>query len=124
MLQVFHVSHDYLLIHVEDGHQVRTKMRDVESSARAVETLVVETRRVVPPVNGTSAITRNGKPLAGEVSVVDSLLAGCEGCASTGSCVCLAQAISNMGSVSAKKINATEIVGLVIGLPLTRILFA
>jgi hypothetical protein len=29
-----------------------------------------------------------------------------------------------MGSVSAKKINATEIVGLVIGLPLTRILFA
>jgi len=41
-LQIFYVADNYLLVDVENRHQIRTQVRDVQATAVAVETLVIE----------------------------------------------------------------------------------
>ena len=41
-LQIFYVADNYLFIDVENRHQIRAEVRDVQATAAAVETLVIE----------------------------------------------------------------------------------
>ena len=41
-LQIFYVADNGLLIDVENRHQIRTQVRDIQATAAAVETLVIE----------------------------------------------------------------------------------
>src|ERR1041385_872551 len=44
-LQIFDVANHRLLIDVEDRHQIRAEVRDVQAASAAVETLVIESSR-------------------------------------------------------------------------------
>jgi hypothetical protein len=45
MLQIFYVADNGLLINVENRHQIRAQVCDVQSAAVAVEALVIKTSR-------------------------------------------------------------------------------
>ena len=44
-LQIFNIADNSLLIDVENRHQIGAQVRDVQATAAAVETLVVEASR-------------------------------------------------------------------------------
>ncbi len=52
-LQVLNVTNYGLFVHIEDRHQIGTKMGDVKSATLTVQTLIIETGRAAAQRNVT-----------------------------------------------------------------------